>query len=50
MVSRLPRSASPCVGQQALYPGLKELEADISHHIHMENDILYSRVLEQFKS
>ena len=48
VASRLPISATTCLGQQALYTTLKELESEISHHIHMENTVLYPRALEEF--
>ncbi len=43
--SQLPRSTIPCLGQQVLYITVKEIESEISHHVHMENNILYPRAL-----
>ena len=43
--SRLPGTAGICVGQQALYATLEELEAGLFYHIYMENNVLYPRVL-----
>jgi regulator of cell morphogenesis and NO signaling len=34
-----------CASFQALYAGLKELEADLHRHIHLENNILFPRAL-----
>jgi regulator of cell morphogenesis and NO signaling len=45
VASRLPISTTTCLGQQALYTTLKELESKISYHIHMENTVLYPRAL-----
>mgnify|MGYP001547687491 FL=1 len=40
----LPRDA--CMSYQALYQGLNDLERDIHHHVHLENNVLFPRALE----
>ncbi|MBI4909583.1 MAG: iron-sulfur cluster repair di-iron protein [Acidobacteria bacterium] len=35
-----------CVTYRALYAALQQLEADLSEHIHLENDILFPRALQ----
>jgi regulator of cell morphogenesis and NO signaling len=37
---RVPNSACPTY--RALYHGLEEFERDLHHHVHMENNILFS--------
>ncbi len=39
-----------CTTFQALYNGLKEHEADLHRHIHLENNILFPRALEMARS
>lgn len=39
-----------CISMQALYAGLKEHEADLHRHIHLENNILFPRALEMARS
>ncbi|HEY5037569.1 MAG TPA: iron-sulfur cluster repair di-iron protein [bacterium] len=39
----LPKDA--CQSYKALYRGLKEMEEDLHQHVHMENNILFERVL-----
>ena len=34
-----------CVSFQALYAGLRDLEADLHRHIHLENNILFPRAI-----
>lgn len=41
---RLPEDA--CATYRALFDGLKEMEADLHQHIHLENNILFPRALE----
>lgn len=38
--------ADACPSFEALYDGLKEMEADLHEHIHLENNILFPRALE----
>jgi regulator of cell morphogenesis and NO signaling len=40
----LPTDA--CNSFRALYDGLKDLEADLREHIHLENNILFARAIE----
>jgi regulator of cell morphogenesis and NO signaling len=42
--------AGACTSFQALYGGLKEHEADLHRHIHLENNILFPRALEMARS
>jgi len=35
-----------CASFQALYAGLRDLEADLHRHIHLENNILFPRAIE----
>jgi regulator of cell morphogenesis and NO signaling len=37
--------ADACTSYQALFQGLKALEADLHQHIHLENNILFPRAL-----
>jgi regulator of cell morphogenesis and NO signaling len=46
-VSKLPMSENTCEGRQTLYTVVKALEADVSCHIHFENDVFYVRVLRE---
>jgi regulator of cell morphogenesis and NO signaling len=39
-----------CVSYQTLYEALAELEADLHHHIHLENNILFPRAIEMEKA
>jgi regulator of cell morphogenesis and NO signaling len=39
-----------CVSYQTLYQALAELEADLHQHIHLENNILFSRAIEMEKA
>lgn len=39
-----------CTSFQVLYEGLKEHEADLHRHIHLENNILFPRALEMARS
>ena len=36
-----------CISYQTVYRALKELEADLHQHIHLENNILFPRAIEQ---
>jgi regulator of cell morphogenesis and NO signaling len=38
--------AEACISYQTLYEALTELEADLHQHIHLENNVLFPRVLE----
>ena len=40
----LPEGA--CASFAALYEGLKEVEADLHEHIHLENNLLFPRAVE----
>ena len=42
--------AGACTSFHVLYGGLKEHEADLHRHIHLENDILFPRALEMARS
>jgi regulator of cell morphogenesis and NO signaling len=42
--------AGACTSFQVLYGGLKEHEADLHRHIHLENNILFPRALEMARS
>ena len=42
--------AGACMSFQALYHGLEDLERDLHMHIHLENNILFPRVLDLAKS
>jgi regulator of cell morphogenesis and NO signaling len=42
--------AGACMSYQALYHGLSELERNIHMHIHLENNVLFPRVLHPAKS
>ena len=42
---RLPAHA--CATWRALYDGLEALEADLMHHIHLENNILFPRAVRE---
>jgi regulator of cell morphogenesis and NO signaling len=35
-----------CISYQTLYRALKELEADLHQHIHLENNILFPQAVE----
>jgi regulator of cell morphogenesis and NO signaling len=38
--------ADGCTSYQALYQGLRQFEADLHQHLHLENNILFPRALE----
>jgi regulator of cell morphogenesis and NO signaling len=38
--------ADACASSKALYEALKEFEADLHQHVHLENNILFPRAVE----
>ena len=39
--------ADGCISYRTLYSALAELEVDLHQHIHLENNILFPRAIEQ---
>jgi regulator of cell morphogenesis and NO signaling len=42
----LPRDACACTSFKALYESLREFEADLHQHVHLENNVLFPRAVE----